>query len=645
MIGNPVITESRDDNGSVTTVTRATGVFQNWLRENSNGRIYPKSIWDRILKEDSDFMKRVRNREVLGVIEHPGDGQTNLRLVSHVVTEVRYATPQEIASSNGLIVEGDILGTYETLPIGDGVFLAGLHKSKIGFGISSRGQGNVVVRDGKKIVEDDFDLETWDVVCNPSVKHARPRAVESESKQTETVITESIIKEGDGAPGYDLPVETHEDLMDALRMAGFESEDGIRFHKEGNERRVTCSIESNWVAYDRDGPENYSINCAGNTREVTTPDEVWQFVISQDALFEGFNPSLLFKSRALARHRKEKKGETKDAKGITESVPPHTPPHMNKHDELRSLKGGIIRLLQTETKKLKASDKAAILEEITTNRIKIDSIISEDKSLKTEGEKLLKRLQEFEDVVDSFDDPAPPSGDAPPADGAPPEVLDVDSPLPEEAKDVINKAAEMLRDLGGDSEEAQQTAEELTALCTDDGGECGGDDEETDFVDSIPVAESKIKAIGFVKRYRTLEAIHKATLVSAARLLEKVREGRTKRISESADRNKSLREYKEAATELAEMYNQGMIALSLKLLEATQPKFFAENATKLKGFKSYKKFTEAISKAGALDKTPAEMAESDKGGKTKEPLKEDTTPKLTESVHPALTLVMRNRRK
>jgi hypothetical protein len=639
-IGKPVIAESRDNNGNVVAVTRATGVFQNWLRENSNGRIYPKTIWDRLLKEESDFMKRVNNREVLGVIEHPEDGQTNLRLVSHVVTEVRYATPDEIANSGGSIVEGDILGTYETLPIGDGVYLSGLHSANIGFGISSRGQGNVTIKNGKKIVEDDFDLETWDVVCNPSVKHARPRAIiESHSPLREG--DSSPLREGDAMPGYDLPVDTDEDLIDALSMMGFESDDEVTFHKEGNDHKITCTVVVPYLMSAAHGKQAYTVKCPDVSREFNSPGEVWQFIISKDSIFERFNPGLLFKSRALARHRKDGKPKAKDLKVISESTPQISHP-MTKYDELRSLKGGIIRLLQTETKKLKASDKAAILEEITTCRIKIDGIISEDKSLVTEGQKLLKRLQEFEDVVDSPDAPMAP--EAPMVDDDV-ESPDVDSPLPEEAKDVISKAAEMLKDLGGDSEEAQQTAEELEALCTSDGGECGGDDEETDFVDNIPVAESKIKAIGFIKRHRTLEAIHKATLVSAARLLEKVREGRAKRISESTVRGKSLREYKEAATELAEMYNTDMIALSLKLLETTKPKFFAENADKLKGFRTYKKFTEAVSKAGALDKTPARVAES-RGGEKKVRLQEAKAPKkLAESVHPALTLVMRNRRK
>ncbi len=164
------------------------------------------------------------------------------------------------------------------------VYLAGLHKSKVSFGISSRGQGNVVERNGKKIVEDDFDLETWDVVYNPSVKHARPTAVES--KKVDTGLTESTLKEGDAQPGYDLPVETHNDLQDALFMMGFHSEDGIRFYKEGNDQKVTCSIDSKWETATAGGvesqPGDYTVNCAGETHEFSTPAEVWQFISSKE---------------------------------------------------------------------------------------------------------------------------------------------------------------------------------------------------------------------------------------------------------------------------------------------------------------------------------------------------------------------------
>jgi hypothetical protein len=344
----------------------------------------------------------------------------------------------------------------------------------------------------------------------------------------------------------------------------------------------------------------------------------------------------------LARHRKGDKEKAKK-KEVSESTQQNQTT-MTKLDELRSLKGGIIRLLQTETKKLKASDKAAILEEITNNRMRIDGIISESPNLTTEGKKLLKRLQEFEDIVDAPE--APESSEAPEDDT--PESPEVEAPLPDEAKEVITKAAEMLKDLGGDSEEARQTAKELEALCSCEGGEVGGEDEETDFVDTIPVAESKIKAIGFVKRYRTLEAIHKATLVSAARLLEKVREGRAKNIGESTERSKTLREYKEAATELAEMYNLDMIATGLKLIEATNPEFYAENASKLSGIRTFKRFTEVVE--GELNKAPAirKVAESrDRPKQT--PLRESATRGahkiMTESIHPALSLVLSNRRK
>lgn len=626
-IGKPVITESVE-NGERLRVVKATGVFQNYLRENSNGRIYPKTIWDRLLKEDSPFMKRLKEREVLGVIEHPEDGQTHLRYISHVVTEVRYATPEEISTSGGRIVEGDIIGSYETLPFGDGVYLAGLHEANVGFGISSRGQGNVVNRGGKNIVEDDFDLETWDVVYNPSVKHARPRAIESKTTESstpteKTVVTESKITEGDGQVGYDLPVETPDDLIDALMMMGFQhssdSEAGAVFHKEGSDQKVTCTVTQT--------PGGYTIDCAGTTQEVSTPAEVWQFITSKESVLERFNPGLLFKSRALARHR----GRTRKEE-VQESITHPTP--MTKLDELRSLRGGVIRLIQTETKKLKPSDKAIILDEVTRSRMAIDKIIHEDASLRTEGENLLKRLREFEEVVDAEPEaPSAPSAPAPDAD-----LDNVDSPLPEEAKEVLTKAADMLKDLGGDSEEAQQTAEELEALVACDGGDCGGDDVETDFVDDIPVAESKAKAIAMVKKYRTLEAIHKATTFSANRLLERVRQTRTKKVTESGQ-TRQLQEYKQAATELAEMYNRDMIGVSLKLLEKTHPEVHAEHAKALEGSKSYKKFSEALAKV--MPKAPAKMAESE-SGKTKKPVTERTT--VTESAHPALSLVLRNRR-
>lgn len=618
-------------------VVRAFGVLQNYLIENSNKRVYPKPLWDALLAEGSPFMERLKNREVCGVLEHPSDGVTRIKELSHVITEVRFATPEEIATSNGMIIEGDIVGTYETLPFGDGEFLRGLHEANVGFGISSRGEGSVVTRDGKKIVED-FNLETWDVVYNPSVRHARPKKVTESDLTNVKVISESaqkFLKEGDAQPGYDLPVETDEDLEDAVAMiGGSRAEDG------------TLNVGDLTVSYSP-STQSYTIRSAadvgGEVITLNSPKEVWDHLASQPSLVESMNPALMF---ARARQRRREKGKTthRTKAPVTENTNTTT----MKQNEMRKLSAEVVRLSRTPLKGMTTRDKATLIAEASDLRLKIGSLLTEDASIKFEADRSIRLLEEFEEQIDADDAPPPPP--PPPADGDgdedSPEMSDV--PLPPEAADAVCHASKLLR--GMDDEEAATVADQLDALVS-----CGGDegvdgDDAADFVDAIPVAESKIKAITFVKRARVLEAIHRATLVSSGALLEASRKRRREAIKESAQRKEpqllnghTITEWEEAAKDLAERYNSDMISTNLRLLEASEPELFKAHGAALKESKTFKAFND---KLAGIRKTLAEGTKPEAG---KKGLTEDTqkpgapAPTRSKSFAESIALVTRSR--
>lgn len=156
---------------------RVTGVFQNFTDLNENRRRYPKSIWESHLSEGHEFRNRLKERAVLGVLEHPEDGITRISEVSHVCTDLHFCNESERAADPTLR-EGDMIGTYEVLDTTKGRDLWALHEAKVDFGVSSRGLGSTVDRQGESIVQDDYVCETFDVVFNPSVKRARPRVNE-----------------------------------------------------------------------------------------------------------------------------------------------------------------------------------------------------------------------------------------------------------------------------------------------------------------------------------------------------------------------------------------------------------------------------------------------------------------------------------
>src|SRR3990167_7380229 len=79
---------------------KVRGIFQKADVKNGNGRIYPRSLWERIVS-DPTIQEKIKTRGMVGEVEHPQDGQTDLKRVSHVVTTL------------GMDNEGNIIGEAE----------------------------------------------------------------------------------------------------------------------------------------------------------------------------------------------------------------------------------------------------------------------------------------------------------------------------------------------------------------------------------------------------------------------------------------------------------------------------------------------------------------------------------------------------
>lgn len=88
------------------------------------------------------------------------DGKTSLKRVSHIIT--------------GLEIEDDgtVVGIAEILDTPSGKILQELFNSGTRVGISSRGTGSL--GKDRPVVQDDYKLETWDFVANPSTSGAYP---------------------------------------------------------------------------------------------------------------------------------------------------------------------------------------------------------------------------------------------------------------------------------------------------------------------------------------------------------------------------------------------------------------------------------------------------------------------------------------
>jgi hypothetical protein len=127
---------------------------------NANGRVYPKSLLEREVK---NIMPLVETKSVYGALDHPTDPTMRLSGeygACHVITNLKM-------KGNEVLGELEVLGTH------NGKELRAIIESGGRIGISSRGLGSLKENDNnEKVVQEDYQLITWDVVPNPSTPEA-----------------------------------------------------------------------------------------------------------------------------------------------------------------------------------------------------------------------------------------------------------------------------------------------------------------------------------------------------------------------------------------------------------------------------------------------------------------------------------------
>jgi len=136
-----------------------SGVLQRAEAKNQNGRIYPREILEREVKQ---YMEGpVKENRAMGELDHPESSVINLQNVSHTIKKCWW--------------DGDdVMGNVEILSTPAGNILKALFASGITVGISSRGMGSVSenLAEGTVEVQDDFELLCWDFVSTPSTHGA-----------------------------------------------------------------------------------------------------------------------------------------------------------------------------------------------------------------------------------------------------------------------------------------------------------------------------------------------------------------------------------------------------------------------------------------------------------------------------------------
>jgi len=125
---------------------------------NRNGRNYPLSIVEReVNRYTQSFISKGR---ALGELGHPDGPTVNLDRVSHMITNLRKEGTNFIGRAKILDTP---MGNIAKSLLGEGVTL----------GVSSRGIGSLVEKNGIKYVGEDFMLATAaDIVADPSAPDA-----------------------------------------------------------------------------------------------------------------------------------------------------------------------------------------------------------------------------------------------------------------------------------------------------------------------------------------------------------------------------------------------------------------------------------------------------------------------------------------
>ena len=132
------------------------GILQKAETLNQNGRVYPKIILEREIR---NYQKFIKENRALGELDHPDSSVVELKNSSHIIREAH--------------IEGNIVyGTVEILNTPSGKILQSLVESGVTLGISSRGVGSTNSEGNMQIVQDDFQLICWDFVSEPSTPGA-----------------------------------------------------------------------------------------------------------------------------------------------------------------------------------------------------------------------------------------------------------------------------------------------------------------------------------------------------------------------------------------------------------------------------------------------------------------------------------------
>jgi hypothetical protein len=217
------LTEELDESGELKKA-KLRGKFGQVDIPTANKRVYPRAV---IAREFERMKNAVHEGMMYGELDHPGDGKTRMQRVSHLITGLQ------------LEADGRMDGVLEFIPgtkNGDQALAIAKHGGKLG--ISSRGFGTTVPDgNGNDVVQEDYQLVTFDIVADPANAGAHPNFVMEDKERGPMKDLEQLKKE---CPELvealqvetrnNVEVEARDHAREALRS---EFEDKLKTEAEG----------------------------------------------------------------------------------------------------------------------------------------------------------------------------------------------------------------------------------------------------------------------------------------------------------------------------------------------------------------------------------------------------------------------------
>jgi len=182
------------------------GVFLQSNIKNRNGRVYPREI---LVREVNRYNKEFVNKNrAFGELGHPDGPTVNLERVSHMVKSLKE--------------EGDnFIGEAKIMDTPYGKIVKGLIDEGAQLGVSSRGMGSIMNRNGINFVKDDFYLATAaDIVADPSAPDA---FVEGIMESREWVWDNGVLKQVDIESWKKTIQEARQRSLEEKKLKVFES--------------------------------------------------------------------------------------------------------------------------------------------------------------------------------------------------------------------------------------------------------------------------------------------------------------------------------------------------------------------------------------------------------------------------------------